>query len=109
MRRKGATAEYEAKRLLVREYGPGKVWKLASGQGGPDFIIFDDDGDAFFLEVKSRKDKCFKPSSHDREQFKNYHSLLRVAPIFYLIKHKPSKKVMWEWKSYGEIRGEMIK
>ena len=67
MARKGYRAEYEAKQLLIQQYGKNNVLKLAIGQA-VDFIILKPNSKEIekFVEVKKRNKKYYMCSNKDQ-------------------------------------------
>ena len=98
MVRRGVRAEYEAKKKLGKLFNLNRVWKLAPGQKGPDFVVFKDKK-VFFVEVKSRKGKYTK-HTHDVDQWDEFKWINKcVAPVEYFLKTSDG----WELMSYEDF------
>jgi len=112
--RRGYSAEYEAKKGLIKNHGKENVIKVAISQDGPDFLIFKPKGRSYNIygfEVKQTHQKKYYCAGRDKEQFrrlKAWHNANSI-PIFYLIAiTKHGVKTKWErltLEEFGERYG----
>jgi len=68
--RKGYRAEYLAKKELIEKYGKDNVIKVAIGQFGADFLVFNNGNLTKIVEVKQTHKNKFYPSKRERDQLR---------------------------------------
>jgi len=113
--KKGYSAEYDAKKKLMEQYGKYSVVKTAIGQNAPDYIVFTskafeiefatppmNDFESITMvkgiEIKSTQTKKYYPHEHDIKQvlFLEKWQETTNVPVEYYVRTIVNHKVVWE-------------
>jgi len=82
MTRKGYSAEYEAKKKLIKEYGFFNVFKNAISNQGADYLVVSEGCLIKCVEVKECHSKKYYPSKKEKAQFQRIREFCGAHNIY---------------------------